>query len=169
MKSKVLIISALIILGFIAFFHYTPSKKQILANKIRMNVSKTLETQKDLHPIGSGGRMLYKIEMLNLGFEYFNEIDIPTARNLLIYSTETFLNQVNENPEIRPYLSNYPFTPTNIEIDIWIYRPNHSEVDQDKLRFIRAKEGILQYYTQKSDNFTAEPLLEETFTEALKK
>ena len=175
MKFKILAILGCILILTCAFFFspfilsFLPSKKQSLANLVRAKASEKIESTKNLHLIGTGGQMLYNIEMLNLGFECFYEVDIPAARELLVYSVTTLINEVNANQDIRPYLKNYPFTANNIEIDIWIRTPENSKVALGKLRYLQSKQGLLEYNIQTTDNFNTEPILTETYEEAVNK
>ena len=94
-----------------------------LADQITDNVAKRLEAQKEhLLLIGTGGWMMDKIRMMAIGFQYFQEVDLKQARELLLYVINEYLSSINSNERIRPFLQKYPFTATHVEIRIWIYQ-----------------------------------------------
>ena len=95
---------------------YTPSPKQLAADKVRDIAVKKISSTKPLRLIGEGAQMLDEIEILSLYFQCIQNVDFNTARQLIIYASETLINEVNSSTDIRPYLKNYPFTANNVEI-----------------------------------------------------
>lgn len=106
------------------------------------------------------------IEMLAMSFNYYQEIDLNSARSLIIYSVNEYLSDINNNKEIKPYLSNYPFTSKNIETRIFIYGPDRRKLPPEKIGYISSRDGILRYYTRSDDDH---PICTETYDEALGK
>src|ERR1700733_10724001 len=94
--------------------------KNNLVNEIRENVFLQLKQELNLHPFGKGSRMMYQIQMLYCAFNYYGEIEIEEARKLLMKAGKVFLNEVNKNEKVHSYLANYPFTPENIKINIFL-------------------------------------------------
>lgn len=153
-----------ILFGGFALFHPLPDYERI-ANGITDATAKSLESKiDDFYLIGTGGRMMHNIQMMEMSFVYYHEVDIQTARELLIYVINTYLKAINENKEVRPYLHEYPFTPKNVEIHIWIYEPDRSKVPRGKIEYVSAMNGLLKYYEE-----STEAIYKETFEEALKK
>ncbi len=174
MKFKILTtlgIITLIVLGFFfsPFRLSSPSSKdEVIADQVLARAAKKIETTKDLHLIGIGAQMLNEIEMLALSFQCLREVDLNTARELIVYSVQTLMAEVNENEEIRPYLKNYPFTSKNVEIRIFCYQPDASNVALHKLEIISSINGIIKYYPRGPDKYKMEePILTETYEEAL--
>ena len=95
------------------------SPDSVLVDKITKEVFVKLIIEDDLHPCGTGARMMDEIKMLYFGFNYYHEIDINAARKLLIKAGSVALNKINNCEEILPYLVNYPFKPLNIKIDVF--------------------------------------------------
>ena len=141
--------------------------KQSLANEVRNQTILQLR-EKGLCACGYGAGMMYQIRMLALGFNYYKEIDINEARLLLMTAATAFLNSVNSHDLIPPFLQNYPFTPKNIEIRIFIRKPNGRQPDADKLAIISMLNGILQYEIMPNE-YTLETIYQETFEEAREK
>jgi hypothetical protein len=96
------------------------------------------------------------------------EVDLQTARELLVYSTSEYVSDINKNGEVRQYLHNYPFTAKNVEIRIWPYNPDGSDPSPGKIDYISAIDGVLSYYTQGPDKYSRQMICEETYEEALK-
>ncbi len=142
-----------------------PRDYEKIANEITDVTAKTLLKEKKLYLLGTGGRMMDDIKMMAMSFNYYQEIDLKTARELLLYTVNQYLSNINNNEEVRPYLHEYPFTAKNIEIRIWIYTPDGRKLTPEKIGYIGAVEGILEY-----DNRSQEkPILEETYEEGMKK
>ena len=92
---------------------YAPTK-QSLANQVRLQTCIQLKNEKALVPCGIGAGMMGKIRMLALSFNYYEELSLEEARELVMYACSVFLEKINNNQLIRPFLLNYPFQPENI-------------------------------------------------------
>jgi hypothetical protein len=143
--------------------------KQTLANEVRNQTFAQLKKEKELYPFGTGSGMMDQIRMLALSFRYYKEIDIEEARELLMAVGTLFLKNINGNDRIRPYLTNYPFRPENIDIAIFLQKPNGSEPDLDKLTIIEMTDGILKYSIRSSETGRLTRICKETFVEAAAK
>jgi len=141
---------------------------EILGRKVRSQTAKQLRKEVDLIPAGTMGQMMGDIQAMGLSFNYYNLLDLEEARDLLVYAAEVFLKNINENKKIRPYLHNYPFTPKNIEIVIFMYQPDGSEPNQGNLSVLSLKDGILTYELAAPNKYAPWPILhEETYEEGL--
>ena len=140
-----------------------------LANKITKQVAEKLKKDLDLYPCGSGGRMLDQIRVLSLSFRYYEPVDIETARKLLVTAVTEFINAVNANEEIRPYLHNYPFEAKNIIIRIFLQNLDGSEPRDGQLTVVAALEGVLDYDIRNPFTKRLETIYKERFEEAQKK
>lgn len=147
----------------------SPSEKVLLARQVRKKALAQLKREKELYPCGVGGGMMDQIKMLALSFDYYKLVDIEQARELLVYSTTLFLNIINENMEIRPYLEHYPFNPENIEIRIYLQNSDGSEPNSGKLTIVKMMNGTLEYVIRNPETNRLTTLYEETFDVASKK
>jgi hypothetical protein len=148
---------------------YTPNLKEVLANQISKEVAIQLKKDKELYPCGFGGGTSDKIRMLALSFNYYKEIEIKEARELLMTAGNLFVNKINDNERVRPYLKNYPFMLKNIELRIFLQNKNGSEFGADKLSAISMIEGILEYDIRSPDTHLFTTIYTETFEEAIEK
>ena len=135
-----------------------------IADAITANTAKKLEEQKKLYLIGTGGGMMHDIRMMAMGFQFFHEVDLKEARELVVYAVREYLSDINNNEEVRPYLRNYPFTAKNVEIRIWIYNPDRSELPLDKIYCITALNDLINYYTRSNPRIA---IYEESYEQAL--
>ena len=116
------IIAKLLIL-FILFMNrqgitkeYKSPKYVIYANELQNDFIKKIEKELKFICCGSGGGMPYDIEEFSVGFNIYQYGDIIQARELEVLLTEKFLNFINSNEKIKPYLREYPFTINNKNI-----------------------------------------------------
>jgi hypothetical protein len=140
--------------------------KQMLATQVRDQTIAQLRKEKGLCVCGIGSSMLYQIKKLSIYFHYYNEIDIEQARELLMAAGTLLLDTTNANEQIRPFLQNYPFKPENIEIRIYIQKPNGREPDLGKLTIASIIDGILRYKIDNPETNGLKTIYEETFEEA---
>ncbi|MBS0585362.1 MAG: hypothetical protein JSR76_03555 [Verrucomicrobia bacterium] len=146
-----------------------PRKDTLLVRDINKQVALKLKKEKNLRSIGSGAEMMYEIKLLGLSFNYYNEIDIDKGRELLVFAASEYLDAINTNVELRPYLDHWPFTANDIEIDIGILKPTGKEVGLEKIDFLTCEKNELKYYPNKGDiPGMPPPLLTENYQEAVK-
>ncbi len=144
------------------------SKKETLTNRIMMKVARQITTEKELYLVGTGGQMMNEIQMLALSFQGFRDVSLDEARELIVYAVETFVNEVNRNEKVRPYLANYPFIAKNVEISLLFFKPDYSEVDVPNISFIVTRRGCIKYYYGMPEFNIKNPCLIESYEEALK-
>jgi hypothetical protein len=147
---------------------YLPSK-QSLANDVRARTAFQLKREKGLIPFGTAGQMMDEIKMLGLSFQYYKEINIEEARELLMKAGSLLIKEINANELIRPYLDNYPFEAKNIEIKIFLFNPNGTQFDLDKLHYATMVKGKLKYVIRSSENNLYKTIYTETYEEAVDK
>jgi hypothetical protein len=132
--------------------------------KITNETAKDLLKEKNLKMIGYGGKTPnQKILTFRITFNYEKPLTIPEARELLVYSVNKFVKNINNYNEIKPYLANYPVTEKNIEIIIISHGLDGRIAPIPFIAFSDSIEGTLQYQT----NTTPLTIVhEETFEEA---
>ena len=135
------------VFGCSSFRDQTPDYEKI-ADKITNRTAEKLKKEKKLTLIGIGGRMMDDIQMMAMSFNYYQEVNLEQARELLIYVINEYLSDINNNQDVRPYLHEYPFTSKNVEIRIFIYGPDRTELPSEKIDCITSIDGVLEYYTR---------------------
>ena len=136
-----------------------------MADEITERVAKQLKAEKNLCLAGTGGGMMNDIQMMAMSFYFYQEVDLKTARELMAYTINKYLKEINSNKEIRPFLHEYPFTAKNVEIRIWI-KPNGLNQPLDKIYSISAIKGILTYYLDLPETYSRQAPCKETYEEA---
>ncbi len=72
-----------------------------------------------LTSLGSGGFYTNnKIDSLYIDFEIKKDLPPKEAKHLLTTTVNAFVNYVNENEAIRPYLQTYPITAKEVSVSI---------------------------------------------------
>ncbi|MFZ4098801.1 MAG: hypothetical protein ACOYKZ_00535 [Chlamydiia bacterium] len=65
---------------------------------------------------GFGGQMGHEVQSFALNFSTQSVVDIQKARALYIQVMERFVQWVNQDRKIRPYLSEFPISSRNVEL-----------------------------------------------------
>lgn len=146
--------------------HYQPSQKSILLDEISNKAFHQLKEEKNLYPIVCTGRMMDQITLIHWGFFYYKEIDVEEARKLLINTGDQFLRAFNTDERIRPYLATFPLTQKNMEIRIFLKKPDGSELEPEKLHVISMMEGTLNYKIGRLGTEYLKKIHTETYEEA---
>lgn len=140
--------------------------KEMLANEISFKVAAQLKNANNLGLIGLSGGTMDHIRMLGLMFNYHKEIEIEEGRELLMKAGTLFLKTINEDKRVHPYLKNYPFLATNIEVKIFLNNKNGIEFGAEKLSVISLTDGILSYDIRSAQTKRLTTIHTETFEEA---
>lgn len=77
-----------------------------------------LEEENDIHLVNKVGVMCNKIHFLGLHFASYKSIDQNTGRKMMLQLIDSFLERLNSNKRLRPFLCPFPFTENNIELRI---------------------------------------------------
>jgi hypothetical protein len=87
--------------------------------------AKKLEKKYNIDLCGIGSGVRDKVWLVNLSFnKYGLPLSEMEARKLIIAITQNFLDLINQEEKIRPYLENYPFTSKNVKIALFNYTEN---------------------------------------------
>lgn len=149
---------------------YRPNHKKLNAvREVRKKVIIRLKEEKELKACGTGAQMMDEVVMIALSFQYDNVVSIEEGRELLISAIDTFLDEVNSNECVRPYLKNYPFQVKNLEIRIFIRNPDRSNVSKNELSVISAIDGILDYEIYDKEEKWLRTVYKESYEQALER
>lgn len=168
MKSifKIFAVIGIFYIFFKLYFGHQSPYYIKLAHQITAQTAKKLEKSHKLVLVGTGGQMMHDIQMMMMGFNYYQVVDIPNARQLLVDAVESYLTAINSNEKVRPYLHTYPFTAKNIEISIYFYQPNGNSAPLGQLSIAAANEGKVTYFTHDLNSHRLKEIQEETYQEA---
>ncbi len=118
----------LFMLSFVFGCGYHSPRYVKLADRITEQTARKLQKQKNLCLVGTGGQMMDDIQVMDMSFFYYQEVDLKTGRELIVNAINEYLLAINSNKEVRPYLHEYPFTAKNVEIRIFLYKPDRSNL-----------------------------------------
>lgn len=91
--------------------------------QIEKETVKELESTYKMQVSGSGGGAMFGINTVMLAFTIERPITIEEARAILVGSMKIYLENINKNKAIRPYLEEYPFTPSRVEFSFFTRLP----------------------------------------------
>jgi hypothetical protein len=155
--------------GNFAYSHVSPPSVA-MTGKIQKQVAPMLAKKYNMQLCGAGGGMPDGIvNMLALSYDLKRSLTIEQARPILIDCLNTYVNAVNADTELRPYLKNYPFTPKNIEIHIFFQTLDGGQVCDPFLCVASSVRGKLIYNTEeKGQKFGYKTEVIETYEDAVK-
>lgn len=90
---------------------------QLADNEI-LKFSKEMKEKHGLKLFSSGGGFQGGINSLTLSFSGNHQFTLEESRVFFISLTQKFIDSVNSNNELRPYLTQYPFTEKNLDFTI---------------------------------------------------
>ena len=137
-----------------------------MASHIERQVSQELREHYNLFQIGTGGGMMDAINYMAMMFNFYDEVDMNTARELSIAAGTKLLNALNDNEEIRPYLRYYPFRIEDIGIKIFFKKADHYDVDVGRISACSLHRGIIDFFEKVEERFKINCIKEEPFAEA---
>ncbi|NGX52247.1 MAG: hypothetical protein KR126chlam5_00543 [Candidatus Anoxychlamydiales bacterium] len=141
-------------------------KKRDLENKTIGQTWRQLEKEKNLVPAGEGKSITPGSEYIGLYFQYFNPLTIDEARELIIYAAETLLHNLNANEKLNELIT-HPYPMSWIEIKIFTYNPDYSDIPPPGISIVRFRRKNLEYIAIDKKNL--ETIHKETYEEALEK
>lgn len=174
MKNLIYSFLALVLIGCNQEFLFsecesfnTTDNQEKIENTIIKKVATQLKKEKNLQPIGFGGQTSNGVEMLALSFNYSEKITIKETRELLIIAVDAFVDAVNSEERIHCFLNNYPFEPKNVEIAIYLYNKDGSDVTGGELTIATSYNSIFRYKMNdpKTDRFKI--IHQESYQDAL--
>lgn len=150
-KLHIIFIFSFLILSSFLFNQRKKPPYITIADKITANTINIIEKKYPLTCIGEGGGMMKCVEMMSISFTCNRILEKNEARRLIVDAAEIYLNQINSNEQIRPYLKNYPFTIENIEIRIFISDAKGYDVYDPNIAVVSVIDKNVLYKTQEKD------------------
>jgi hypothetical protein len=96
---------------------------------------------------GIGG--MDKVWLMSLAFDRYGEpLTENEARKLIISCVDDFLEAVNKDEELKPYLKNYPLTAKNLELTIYNYDKNQVLHYFPYIAIVADSRGKIGFFTE---------------------
>ncbi len=148
----------------------SPNEKAV--NKLLSRLAKDFEKKYNIRPIGTNVAMHGGIvRMLGLDFQVLGPLSQEQIRKILIKLVQKFLEEINSDLILRPFLEKYPFKIEDINIILFFNDSKGYEIDDPYFGVAEIDGGELSYKTlAKNDgilNFVNE--IYESYEEALTK
>lgn len=134
--------------------------------------SVTRQYQKSLHHIycvqltNYGGSLMYDVKEVSLGYNVFIDHDIATGRKAAVDCIDLFIDMINADEKIQPYLHERPFPPRCFTLSLSPRNPDGSRYTGEGVSYISCYNGKISY--NKCDPITGRFVLlhKETYEEA---
>ena len=97
---------------------------------------KEMEKRYGLSFTGSGGRMPYNVQKIEIIFSAFYPTTIEQAREIEVWGTKKILAMINQHEKLRPFLAEYPFTSKHIDISVAFLKDDGSRYTDGKVTYI---------------------------------
>ena len=149
---------------------YEERKK--LQFEIVEKVNEKLEKKYDMisSAIGSSGDRGF-LKGLDISFDRYNgPVSLEENRNMILDCLQIYLDAVNSNEKIRPYLASYPFTSQNFDIFIIHYEKDGSMIFHPHVGALYCYSKGIAYYTNDPEKeYKYKNEIKETYEEAYSK
>jgi hypothetical protein len=117
----------------------------------------------------SGGEMPYDVEEISVSLIAYRNATIEQARELEVKATERFVQIINAHEKIRPFLREYPFSPSRADVSISFEKKGKPFSDYSEVEFICHAKNKLHYLAYDPDHpYVGKLIKEEPYEEALK-
>ncbi len=146
------------------------SKAETVVDQLMFKIEQRLTQKYHLEAIGvSVGMPGGIVKTLGLKFQIQGPLSKNELRRFLISSAQDFVNDVNANQDIQPFLEKHPFGFDNVEIVFFLIDANGYEVDHPHIGIAGIRRGKLDYTSLVTVNNIPKIVVEEweTYEEAV--
>jgi hypothetical protein len=150
-------------------FKQAPGDK--ITNQVISKVTKKISKKKSMRISAIGGGEDEKgIWKITVNYHYYGKaLDLKESRIFMVNIIETYLNEINNNIEIRPYLKNYPFTVDNLDLAIITNQTNGDWYFDPAMDTISTINDTIDYSTRDpQDHLRYKNTIVEKYEDALK-
>jgi hypothetical protein len=163
------------ILGTIFFlFGFTLSSNEknedyeVYVNQIIQSFANEMEKTYGLVCYGHGGKMPHDVEEIKVTFNCYQHVSIEQARRLEVKATERFLEIINSNEKIRPFLREFPFKPNRGKVSISFRTADNLRYTDGSVAYVTQFKNIISYCSDEETSPSLITLKKEPYEEALK-
>jgi hypothetical protein len=116
-----------------------------LRYQLIQDYSKDIQKKKNLTMIAIGGGQQGRLFVVRYSTQ--QNVNLEQARELLVDTCEGFLKRVNNDQKFRPYMLEYPYNDTNIDISIRFGDSNNDRAKPPYIAIAANQKGKVYYYT----------------------
>lgn len=124
--------------------------------------------KKGLLSYGNGAFLRGGVERISLFLETSDLVDIDKARRIYVDVAEGFIDEINQDKVIRPYLHDYPCTNLNINLIIDFTDISQKRPPKGYVAVVYVANGMIFYSTYDHVNDELVKVFKEPYEEALK-
>jgi hypothetical protein len=139
--------------------------KKSLLNQLILTYSKKMKNEWGFNLTGSLEIKKNKIKEIHLYYSSRSILDLQLARVLLVEVVSSFIDSVNANALINPYLCQSPFSVTDLEYTIFFRDQKGAFPQSPKISQITMNRGKIAYYTYEKGVFSIQQ--KESFKKAV--
>jgi len=143
----------------------TRSEQELAENKATREIAKVLSKKYDLEVVGFGGSIHDTIEDMSLSFSCKRTLTLDEYRKLVVHCAEDYLEMINADLELKPYLHHYPFTSHDIFLMIFTYNEEGKRLAVGEMSCVSVMKGKVCFSIRKTKT-SIEDRKEENFEEA---
>ncbi|CDR34450.1 hypothetical protein [Criblamydia sequanensis] len=125
-------LSIFFVLSFVFFSHLCLSENQPdyiqLVKEMNKPFISKIQNEHKLFLTGFGGKLMENVKGLSFTFTHYGILSKDVLRKLLIELSIQYLDRINNNLELRPFLDNYPFLSENLSLNIYVMSKDADEV-----------------------------------------
>jgi hypothetical protein len=138
------------------------------AGRVRTASAEKLAKKYDMHICGTGGAMMGCVNEIGIAFTVYRPLNKEEGRELIVKCVQEFLEDINNDIQLRPYLVSYPFDVNHVEMGIFSEDPSRKPVCYPYFSIISSYKGRITYLSQKfQDDKKYQCEERETFQQAL--
>jgi hypothetical protein len=130
--------------------------------------TKEMERNVNFHAIGDGGSMPSVVNSVYVQFQIFHRATIEEARLLEVFAVERLTEMINAHEKIRPYLCEFPFPSSRVEIGLTFCLPSGLSFADGTVASVMQTRGNIRYSFTDPDSGSLVSLLKEPYLEAKK-
>ena len=140
-----------------------------IADNIIKTTSDRLSKKYQMHLMGVKSGMMGCVKLMGIHFQVNRSLSKEEARTIIVDSAQSFLEDINQNESIRPFLQVYPFDLKHIEIVVFISTLGNGTFYHPNLSVISVVDGKIEYSINDPDHKYRYKLEEcESFEDAVK-
>ena len=140
--------------------------KEVVCNQVMNKAEQEILEKFPVSCIASGGAGLGGVTRETfLSFQLIRSMTIEQLRVLVVAWMDIFSKHLNGSKELRPFLVEYPFPPSCITFDCYIYKTERRERKPGDLMGFDIRQGIVRYEARSAEN-RLEFIQTETYEEA---
>jgi len=146
-----------------------PPKYEVLAHQITLEVAKELHLSLGLDPIGLGGSMMTNIESFTLALRTYKSVSVEQARACVISCVTLYLQKINANSDVQPFLQEKPFTAKHLTLQFLVLDQNDLFKTQNSLANFYLDDGKIVYKRCNRQTGQLEKVQEENYDDVASK